>query len=274
MANTSKLGVPLIASSQSQKHVTHNEALNRYDQLVQQTVINQTTSTPPSSPSDGHAYIVGSSPTGDWSGLEGQVAAWINGEWIYFVPRAGWMVYDEALSTHVVFNGTSWASVSVTFTRPTLVQVSVTHPSSGNTVSVTGTGDDGLDPSTYASSFVDVLNAYSSAYSSGALLSVDADGRVVANSDCTVHVDGYIDLTHSSNNATAGVCFGVERFSARTLSPRSVHTKMSNGGDIGHLSGNGFVDLLAGDIVGVAVSSDVTGTLTLKSSSLTFTAYA
>lgn len=108
MANTNKLGVPLLAADQSQKHVTHNEALQRYDQLVQQTVINRTTSTPPGSPSEGHAYIVAATATGAWVGQENNIAAWVSGTWIFFTPRAGWVVWDETDTTHYLFNGTAW----------------------------------------------------------------------------------------------------------------------------------------------------------------------
>lgn len=108
MANTNKLGVPLLAADQSQKHVTHNEALQRFDQLVQQTVINRTTSVPPGSPSEGHAYIVAAGATGAWVGQENNIAAWVLGAWIFFAPRPGWIVYDEALTIHLKWDGAAW----------------------------------------------------------------------------------------------------------------------------------------------------------------------
>lgn len=111
MANTTKLGVPLIAADQSQKHVTHNDALLRYDQLIQQTVINRTTATPPGSPSEGHAYIVASTASGAWVSRENDIAAWINGAWFFFEPRAGWLVYDEGADEHVKYNGSTWVVV-------------------------------------------------------------------------------------------------------------------------------------------------------------------
>lgn len=111
MADTNKLGMPLIAADQAQKHVTHNDAINRLDQLVHQSVINQTTTAPPGSPSEGHAYVVASPATGDWIGREGQIAAWITGAWFYFVPRNGWIIWDETLEAHFTWLGTSWVDL-------------------------------------------------------------------------------------------------------------------------------------------------------------------
>mgnify|MGYP005990310471 CR=1 FL=1 len=108
MTNSAKLGVPLLAANQSQKHVTVNDSLQRYDQLVQMTVINRTTTAPPGSPSEGHAYIVATGATGDWATQVGNVAAWVNGAWLYFTPREGWIVWDEAADEHVKYDGSDW----------------------------------------------------------------------------------------------------------------------------------------------------------------------
>jgi len=108
MADTNKLGMPLIAADQAQKHVTHNDALQRIDQLVQQTVINRTTTAPPGSPSEGHAYVIASPATGDWVGRENQIAAWITGAWFYFTPRAGWVIWDESANKHFAYVSGAW----------------------------------------------------------------------------------------------------------------------------------------------------------------------
>ena len=72
-------------------------------------------SSPPSSPTAGARYIVGSSPTGAWSTLsfsEHDVAeADGNGSWIKYTPAAGWRGYviDEDLD--VRFSGTAWVDL-------------------------------------------------------------------------------------------------------------------------------------------------------------------
>ena len=45
---TTLLNLPYIAAAQAQKHVTHNDALNVLDALVQLSVLSDTVSSPPS----------------------------------------------------------------------------------------------------------------------------------------------------------------------------------------------------------------------------------
>ncbi len=72
-------------------------------------VENQTTNTPPGSPSVGVAYIIGSSPSGAWSGKAGQIALCeVASAWTYYVPAAGWQAYDKALDTALRYSGSSW----------------------------------------------------------------------------------------------------------------------------------------------------------------------
>ena len=48
-----RLGLPFLMPAQAQKHVTHNEALERLDLLVQLTVEAFEANTPPTMPLDG-----------------------------------------------------------------------------------------------------------------------------------------------------------------------------------------------------------------------------
>ena len=57
MSDTSnRLALPLIAPSQAQKHVTHNEALALLDILVQLAVEEVQATTPPSAPQEGQVW--------------------------------------------------------------------------------------------------------------------------------------------------------------------------------------------------------------------------
>lgn len=55
--------------------------------------------TPPASPAAGDTYIVGPSPTGAWAGKADQIAYWdasvSPGEWLFAVPRTGWLAVIE-----------------------------------------------------------------------------------------------------------------------------------------------------------------------------------
>ncbi len=108
MDTTPNLGLPYLAAAQSQKHVTHNEAIRALDALVQLSAISRVAATPPSAPAEGARYIVAASASGAWSGHGLSVAAFQDGAWAFFVPRAGWLVYVVDEAKLVVFDGTAW----------------------------------------------------------------------------------------------------------------------------------------------------------------------
>lgn len=64
-------------------------------------------STPPGSPGERDLYILGPSPTGDWSGMaEGNVVIYLSGIWIEFSAYEGWIKYVDGNSYQ--FKGGSW----------------------------------------------------------------------------------------------------------------------------------------------------------------------
>jgi len=75
-------------------------------------VENQTTNTPPVSPTANVEYIIGSSPTGAWAAKAAQIARYENSAWTYYSPVAGWKAYDKALAIDIQFNGTAWLSAA------------------------------------------------------------------------------------------------------------------------------------------------------------------
>ena len=107
MSETStNLGLPYLQAAQAQKHLTHNEALERLDLIVQLTVQAFGATIPPLSPSEGQVWALGTGTTGDWSGQDGKLAAFANGGWLFVTPLTGWRA---ALGTEVrVFDGAGW----------------------------------------------------------------------------------------------------------------------------------------------------------------------
>jgi len=112
MHKTQNLSLPLILGSQSQKHVTHNEALVMLDVITQAKVLDKDLTEPPAIPSVGDAYIVGASRSADQPMLTRDVVAasnnWNNRGgciavckglrdnevvWELYVPREGWIVW-------------------------------------------------------------------------------------------------------------------------------------------------------------------------------------
>ena len=64
MDDTPNLSLPYIMAAQSQKHVTHNEAIRALDAIVQLAVLDRDLTAPPGSPADGARYIVGAKSVG------------------------------------------------------------------------------------------------------------------------------------------------------------------------------------------------------------------
>lgn len=104
---TPNLNLPYILPSQAMKHITHNEALQILDAATN-AVIAATLAAPPATPADGALYLVGPSATGAFAGKTGRLAFFVDGAWIFLVPRAGWRALFSADSRTRVFDGTSW----------------------------------------------------------------------------------------------------------------------------------------------------------------------
>src|SRR5581483_5344441 len=108
MTDTPHLGMPLIAASQSQKHVTHNQAIVILDSIVMLSVIDSTHTAPPGSPAEGDRYKVGSGATGTWATWDLNVALYTNGQWVKLTPKKGWTCFDEATGALTVWTGSAW----------------------------------------------------------------------------------------------------------------------------------------------------------------------
>lgn len=105
--NTPSLQLPYILPAQAQKHITHNEALDQLDQLVQLVVTAYDATTPPAEPQEGTAYTIGSNATNEWAGLEGKIASWQNGGWVFTAPKSGWRASTPA-GDFRIFDGAAW----------------------------------------------------------------------------------------------------------------------------------------------------------------------
>jgi hypothetical protein len=105
MTDTPHLGMPLIAASQSQKHVTHNQAIVILDAIVMLSVIDSTHTTPPGSPAEGDRYKAASGATGVWAAWDLNIALFTNGQWVKLAPRKGWTCFDEATGALTVWTG-------------------------------------------------------------------------------------------------------------------------------------------------------------------------
>ncbi len=105
---TPNLVLPYIAQGQAQKEVTHNDALNLLDAVVQLAVLDRDLATPPGSPTQGVRYLVAASPTGAWAGQANHIAAWLDGAWRFFVPNIGWLAWVIDESALLAWGGSAW----------------------------------------------------------------------------------------------------------------------------------------------------------------------
>ncbi|MBW8285845.1 MAG: DUF2793 domain-containing protein [Rhizobium sp.] len=104
---TVNLALPYIMPAQAQKHVTHNEALQTLDAVVQ-LVITAHLASPPAAPNEGESFWVLPGATDAWAGRSGRLALRQDGAWIFIAPRIGWRGLDRIDGRVKVFTGSIW----------------------------------------------------------------------------------------------------------------------------------------------------------------------
>lgn len=211
MPETSNLNLPLLAAAQAQKHVTVNEALGLIDLTVQLRAINRTRTTPPGSPTEGDNYIIAAGASGEWAGLSGQIACYVNGAWVYLVPREGWRCWIVAEGTTVVYSSGAWQGGPSFFTMTwtssmiaagvlTIASSAVApQPETGNTDDITSIsgGQDG----TYL--ILGGTNGNTVTLVDGGNLKLGAASRVLSNFDDTISLirrgTDWLETSYSDN---------------------------------------------------------------------------
>lgn len=112
MDHTARLDLPFIMAGQALKHITHNDALEKLDALVQPIVQSRLLTTPPTTPLPGEAWIVPSSATGAWAGHGDEIAAFQSGAWRFYDPAEGWQVFDRHADALLIYSGSVWVPVA------------------------------------------------------------------------------------------------------------------------------------------------------------------
>lgn len=110
LTNGPNLGL-LVNGNLGESHYSELMAAWRgLDELIQCSVINRTTATPPGSPADGDAYIVAGSPTGAWVGHTGKIARWssVASAWEFYTPKAGWRAHVVAENATLTYVSSTW----------------------------------------------------------------------------------------------------------------------------------------------------------------------
>lgn len=68
-------------------------------------IIQRSTNSPPGSPSPGDTYLIGSSPTGAWSGHPFELTTYVGGTWLFLAVPNGWFIWDDFSDKPYVMNG-------------------------------------------------------------------------------------------------------------------------------------------------------------------------
>ena len=111
MSETPLLGLPLMEAGQSQKHVTHNEALLLLDAAIHLSVLSRTLTSPPATPADGDRYLVAAVATSGWTGEDGKLAVREAGAWRFAAPKTGWRLWVSDEAKFLVFDGSQWLDI-------------------------------------------------------------------------------------------------------------------------------------------------------------------
>ena len=124
---TPRLGLPYIMAAQSLKHITHNEALQRLDALVQLSVRDADRTLPPSDPEEGDRHIVAPGAEDGWAGQSGRLAVRQGGGWVFYAPRTGWRAHVATAGLDLLFDGSDWVAWGIPSLNPVpLVGVNAT----------------------------------------------------------------------------------------------------------------------------------------------------
>jgi hypothetical protein len=113
MTTSNRLGITEMAETQNNRSVTVNEAIAILEAgaaLFGCVSVGDTS--PPGSPAEGDQYVLGSSPTGAWSGKAKYIANFFNGAWQFIPPLPGAQAYAADEDAYYYYDGSAWALTS------------------------------------------------------------------------------------------------------------------------------------------------------------------
>lgn len=96
--------LPFLFAGQAQREFFVNESLARLDLLIQPAVVREIGNLP-EEPEEGQCFLIAETTVGIWTGLDGNIAGWIAGEWVYAVTSEGMQLHDLSTSTMLTYKG-------------------------------------------------------------------------------------------------------------------------------------------------------------------------
>jgi len=142
METTSRLALPMIVPGQAQKELTHNEALQKLDMLVAGAVEQSPSNDPPAAPIDGACYLIGESPSGEWSSYPDHVASFSAAGWRFVAPTMGMTLQFKPDRVPATYGPEGWEIGTIRTQRVCVEGVkvvgsqaaSISNPSAGDVV--------------------------------------------------------------------------------------------------------------------------------------------
>jgi hypothetical protein len=113
LPTTARFLLPLLATAQAQKEITHNEALTLLDALAHSAIEDGPQADPPGTAAPGQCWLVGDAATGAWTGAAGSLAVTTPGGWRFVAPRPGVRVLRLADNVLLRFDHDGWAEPAV-----------------------------------------------------------------------------------------------------------------------------------------------------------------
>jgi len=105
---TSRYGLPLLVAGQGQKDLTHNEAIEAMDALLQPLLLGRAPTSPPASNVAGDAWLIPANAEGEWGGKSGVVAVWTSGGWRYRAPAERFTAWLKSENRRIRKTATGW----------------------------------------------------------------------------------------------------------------------------------------------------------------------
>lgn len=109
LLKTPRFNLPLLATGQAKKEITHNEALILLDFLVSPQVLASHDDPGTLLPSEGDAWLIDPNPVGDWISRANQVAIWSSGGWRFVEPSENLELFVTGTNERAVFRENKWA---------------------------------------------------------------------------------------------------------------------------------------------------------------------
>ena len=105
---TANLGITDIVEGQGGSDIRVNGNMRIIDTLLCGRVLDRDLTTPPGSPSEGDAYIVLATGTGDWTGEDGKIAYYTGTEWKFITPAEGFVLRVTDEDVRIEYDGAAW----------------------------------------------------------------------------------------------------------------------------------------------------------------------